>query len=76
MNHTGAARTKCFRRSCILTAGILAVPDDGSIVFLVGVDSDEHFQAMAEDAMKAGNTLVNPRQTTVKDFVAMYYKAM
>ena len=41
----------------------------------VGVDSDEHFQAMAEDAMKAGNTLVNPRQTTVKDFVAMYYKA-
>ena len=41
-----------------------------------GVDSDEHFQAMAEDAMKAGNTLVNPRQTTVKDFVAMYYKAM
>ena len=42
----------------------------------VGVDSDEHFQAMAEDAMKAGNTLVNPRQTTVKDFVAMYYKAM
>ena len=42
----------------------------------VGVDSDEHFQAIAEDAMKAGNTLVNPRQTTVKDFVAMYYKAM
>ena len=42
----------------------------------VGVDSDENFQAMAEDAMKAGNTLVNPRQTTVKDFVAMYYKAM
>lgn len=42
----------------------------------VGVDSDEHFQAMAEDAMKAGNTLVNPRQTTVKDFVALYYKAM
>ena len=41
-----------------------------------GVDSDEHFQAMAEDAMKAGNTLVNPRQTTVKDFIAMYYKAM
>jgi len=42
----------------------------------VGVDSDEHFQAMAEDAMKAGNTLVNPRQTTVKDFVALYHKAM
>ena len=42
----------------------------------VGVDSDEHFQAMAEDAMKAGNTLVNPRQTTVKDFIAMYHKAM
>ena len=42
----------------------------------VGVDSDENFQAMAEDAMKAGNTLVNPRQTTVKDFIAMYYKAM
>ena len=42
----------------------------------VGVDSDEHFQAMAEDAMKAGNTLVNPRQTTVKDFIALYHKAM
>lgn len=42
----------------------------------VGVDSDEHFRAMAEDAMKAGNTLVNPRQTTVKDFIAMYHKAM
>ena len=42
----------------------------------VGVDSDEHFQATAEDAMKAGNTLVNPRQTTVKDFIAMYHKAM
>ena len=40
----------------------------------VGVTQDK-FEAMAKDAMKAPNTLANPRQTTVKDFIALYEKA-
>lgn len=41
----------------------------------VGVTADKIPQ-MAEDAMKSGNILVNPRQTTIKDVIAMYEKAM
>ena len=41
----------------------------------VGV-TDEHFDAMADDAMKSGNIAVNPRQTTKKDIIAMYYQAL
>lgn len=40
----------------------------------VGVTEDK-FEAMAEDAMKAPNTLANPRQTTVRDFISLYGKA-
>ena len=50
----------------------LGIPQNLSAV---GV-TDEHFQEMAEDAMKAGNTAVNPRQTTVRDFVELYKKAL
>jgi hypothetical protein len=31
---------------------------------------------MADDAMKSGNIMVNPRRSTKKDIVALYKKAM
>jgi alcohol dehydrogenase len=40
----------------------------------VGADP-EKFDAMAEDAMKSGNILVNPRSSTKKDIAALYHKA-
>ena len=40
-------------------------------------DIDEsHFEAMAEDAMKSGNILANPRTTTKKDVIDLYKKAL
>lgn len=41
----------------------------------VGVTSDL-IPEMAEDAMKSANILANPRQTTVKDIIALYEKAL
>lgn len=41
----------------------------------VGVTEDKVPQ-MAEDAMKSGNIAVNPRQTTLKDVIALYHKAI
>lgn len=41
----------------------------------VGVKA-ERIPEMAEDAMKSGNILVNPRNTTIKDIESLYYKAM
>lgn len=41
----------------------------------VGVTEDR-IGAMAADAMASGNIAVNPRQTTLKDIVALYRKAM
>ncbi len=41
----------------------------------VGVKAD-HFDAMADDAMKSGNIAVNPRTTTKKDILALYQKAL
>ncbi len=41
----------------------------------VGVTEDK-FDAMAEDAMKSGNILVNPRSTTKQDILELYHKAM
>ena len=42
--------------------------------------SDEEIEskidAMADDAMKSGNIMVNPRRSTKKDIVALYKKAM
>ena len=40
----------------------------------VGVDSSL-FDKMADDAMKSGNILVNPRPTTKKDILALYAQA-
>ena len=40
----------------------------------VGVDSSP-FDKMADDAMKSGNILVNPRPTTKKDILALYAQA-
>lgn len=37
---------------------------------------EEVIPAMAEDAMKSGNIPANPRQTNVKDIIALYHKAM
>lgn len=39
-----------------------------------GVTEDK-FDAMADDAMKSGNILVNPRRSVKKDIVALYEKA-
>lgn len=41
----------------------------------VGVTEDK-IPAMAEDAMKSGNILVNPRQTALEDIIELYHKAM
>lgn len=41
----------------------------------VGVNA-ERVVAMAEDAMKSGNILVNPRRTTQQDIIDLYYKAL
>lgn len=41
----------------------------------VGVTADK-IPAMVEDAMKSGNIPVNPRQTTLKDMIALYEKAL
>ena len=41
----------------------------------VGV-TEENIEAMAVDAMKAANIAANPRQTTLKDVIALYYKAL
>lgn len=41
----------------------------------VGVTGDL-IPAMAKDAMKSGNVLANPRQTTEKDMVNLYHKAL
>ncbi len=41
----------------------------------VGVTEDKIPQ-MAEDAMKSGNIAANPRQSTVKDIIALYKKAL
>ena len=37
---------------------------------------EELIPAMAEDAMKSGNIPANPRQTTVKDIMELYRKAL
>ena len=41
----------------------------------VGVTEDK-IPAMALDAMKSGNVLVNPRQTNLRDVEALYHKAL
>jgi alcohol dehydrogenase len=41
----------------------------------VGVTEDK-IEAMAQDAMKAVNVKANPRQTTLKDIIALYKKAL
>lgn len=41
----------------------------------VGV-TREHFDAMADDAMKSGNIAVNPRTTTKEDILRLYEQAM
>ena len=41
----------------------------------VGVTEDK-IEAMAHDAMESGNIAMNPRQTTLKDVIALYHKAM
>ena len=41
----------------------------------VGVMEDK-IELMAADAMKSGNIMANPRQSTIKDIIALYKKAM
>jgi alcohol dehydrogenase len=41
----------------------------------VGV-TEEHFDAMADDAMKSGNIAVNPRSTGKNDILVLYRKAL
>lgn len=48
------------------------IPDSLSVV---GVKA-EMIPDMAKDAMKSGNILVNPRQSTLKDIIALYEKAL
>ena len=46
-----------------------------SCLSAVGVTADL-IQTMAEDAMKSGNIPANPRQTTLKDMIELYKKAL
>ncbi len=41
----------------------------------VGVKEDR-IEAMAEDAMKSGNIMANPRESKIKDIIELYHKAM
>lgn len=41
----------------------------------VGVTADK-IEDMAKDAMKSGNILINPRQTTLEDIMELYQKAL
>jgi len=50
----------------------LNIPQSLSEVGVTG----EFIQKMAEDALKSGNVLVNPRPTTLKDLVELYKKAL
>ena len=40
-----------------------------------GVTKDK-FDAMADDAMKSGNIMANPRQSTIRDIIELYKKTM
>ena len=50
----------------------LGIPENLSAV---GVTEDK-IPEMAVDAMKSGNVLVNPRQTTIRDVEMLYRKAL
>ena len=50
----------------------LGIPESLSAV---GVTADA-IEDMAKDAMKSGNILANPRQTTVKDLIELYHRAL
>ncbi len=41
----------------------------------VGV-KETYIEAMAEDTMKSGNIMANPRESKLKDIIALYHKAM
>jgi alcohol dehydrogenase len=41
----------------------------------VGV-TDDRIELMAEDAMKSGNILVNPRSTTKQDIISLYKRSL
>mgnify|MGYP000717301766 FL=1 len=41
----------------------------------VGVTEDK-IELMAADAMKSGNIMANPRQSTIRDIIELYKKAM
>lgn len=50
----------------------LGIPDG---LAAVGV-KDEYIKAMAEDAMKSGNIMANPRKTEYEDIIELYKEAM
>jgi alcohol dehydrogenase len=52
--------------------GMLGIPES---LGEVGV-TEEHLDAMADDAMKSGNIAVNPRKTEKKDILELYRSAM
>ena len=50
----------------------LGIPDG---LAAVGV-KEEYIEAMAEDAMKSGNIMANPRKTEYEDIIELYKEAM
>lgn len=73
----GAKVTEDFRAEMLVEAlkklnRDLGIPETLSEV---GV-KEEMIPAMAEDAMKSGNIPANPRQTSLKDIIALYHKAL
>ncbi|ONI39257.1 alcohol dehydrogenase [Candidatus Epulonipiscium fishelsonii] len=50
----------------------LKIPASLSVVEV----TKDKIEVMAQDAMKSGNVLVNPRKTTLQDMIALFEKAM
>lgn len=75
--HLGTPCTENFHTD-MLVEEIRRLNDDLGIpkhLSDVGVTADK-IPAMAADAMKAGNIPANPRQSTERDIIALYHKAL
>ena len=75
--HIGDINSKTIFKNNILCAQFIR--DNINIPLLKNVqpeDLEDKIDVMADDAMKSGNIMVNPRRSTKKDIVALYKKAM
>ena len=65
------------KKALYFTLGTLFGTASGIIAgMLLAPRSGAESRAMAADAMKSGNIPANPRQSTLKDLIALYEKAL